>query len=221
MVDGVRRIGSEIGRDVFLEVGCNSSFRFALGVLGLQEGLMFLLDYPEVFAYLLERTKDQELEYLKAMAWPGVRGTWITDIWVDLISEPDYRRLVLPVLRSFVDQSRALGLRAHYYPTGKASHLIDTVNEVRPDAFHLEEYADVDIAEIRHRLDPAIALYGNVHALDVLQKGPVSAIRDEAKRQIDACLPVGPFVLALGTEVTRNTPPRHVDAMIEAAHGYG
>ena len=68
MFEGVRLIAEQIGNERFLEVGCNSSFRFALGVLGLQEGLMFMHDRPEVFGYLVQRTMQQEIEYLKVMA---------------------------------------------------------------------------------------------------------------------------------------------------------
>ena len=93
MFEGVRLIAEQIGNERFLEVGCNSSFRFALGVLGLQEGLMFMHDQPEVFGYLVQRMMQQELEYLKVMASYGAHGAWINDIWVDLISEEDLSHL--------------------------------------------------------------------------------------------------------------------------------
>jgi uroporphyrinogen-III decarboxylase len=218
MFEGVRLLAERIGRERFLEVGCDSSFRFALGILGLQEGLMFMRERPEVFGRLVERMMQQELEYLKVMAAYGARGAWMNDIWVDLISLRDYRTFVLPTLVAFVAESRRLGMKAHYFPSGKVAHLIEIVNEVKSDAIHLEEYAGIDIAEVRRRLDPSIVLYGNVTALEVLQIGPVAAIEAEARRQIEACLPTGPFVLALGSEVTKNTPPEHVDAMIRAAH---
>jgi uroporphyrinogen-III decarboxylase len=220
MFEGVRLLAEQVGAERFLEVGCDSSFRFALGVLGLQEGLMFMRERPDVFGRLVERMMQQELEYLKVMASYGARGAWMNDIWVDLISLGDYRTFVLPTLVAFVDESRRLGLKAHYFPSGKVAHLIEIVNEVRPDALHLEEYAGIDVAEVRRRLDPRILLYGNVAALEVLQKGPVAAIEGESRRQIEACLSTGPFVLALGSEVTQNTPPEHVDAMIRAARAY-
>ena len=78
MFDGVHQIAAAIGSQRFLEVGCNSSFRFALGPLGLQEGMMFLHDCPDVFARLLEREMQQELEYLKAMVVPGIHGAGST-----------------------------------------------------------------------------------------------------------------------------------------------
>ncbi len=221
MFEGVRLLAQKIGKERFLEVGCNSSFRFALGILGLQEGLMFMHERPEVFGYLVERMMRQELEYLKVMAGYGARGAWINDIWVDLVSQRDYRAFVLPTLSAFVDESRRLGLKAHYFPSGKTTHLIEIVNEIKPDAFHLEEFADIDIAEVRRRLDSDIVLYGNVAALAILQKGPLAAIEKESRRQIEACASTGPFVLALGSEVTRDTPPEHVDAMIRAARTCG
>ena len=220
MFDGVGMIHQEIGNDVFLEAACNSSFRFAVGVLGLQEGLMFMLEQPGVFRYLVERTMEQELAYLRVMASHGVHSAWINDIWVDLISESHYREFVMPITAAFIEEARKLGLKSHYYPLAKSGHLIPLVNELRPDALHLEEYAQMDICEIRAKLDPGVVLYGNIHALDVVQKGPISAIEDEAKRQIDGCLHGGPFVLAIGSEVTKHTPPEHVDALIAAAHSY-
>ena len=124
----------------------------------------------------------------------------------------------MPTVAAFVGQARQLGLKAHYFPSGKVAHLIEIVNEIKPDAFHVEEYAAIDIVDVRRRLDPDIVLYGNVAALEILQKGPIAAIEHESRRQIEACLSKGPFVLALGSEVTKNTPPEHVDAMIRAAH---
>jgi uroporphyrinogen-III decarboxylase len=220
MFEGVRLLAEAIGSEVFLEPGCNSSFRFALGVLGLQEGLIFMRERPEVFEYLVRRMMMQELNYLKVMAGYGVHGAWIADIWADLISPGDYRRFVMPAVAAFIREARKLGLTSHYHPCGRLGHLVEIVNEMKPDAFHLEEYSGVDVVELRRRLDSGIALYGSVHALEILQRGPFPAIRDEARRQIDACLPSGPFVLAVGTEVSRNTPPQHVDALIDTAHAY-
>ena len=220
MHEAIQLLGEEIGSDVFLEPGCNSSFRWALGVLGLQEGLMFMIEKPDVFKYLVERMMMQELNYLRVMAEYNISGAWITDIWADLISEQDYRKYVMPTVVAFIQESKKLGIKSHYYPCAKVGHLVEVVNEMKPDAFHLEEYAGVDIVDLRRRLDNDILLYGNVHALDVLQNGSVSAIKDEIRRQIDASLPHGKFVLAIGTEVTKNTPPAHVDALIEAAHSY-
>ena len=39
--------------------------------------------------------------------------------------------------------------------------------------------------------------------------------------QIETCLPKGRFVVAVGTEVLRDTPVDHVDALIQTAHEYG
>ena len=220
MFDGVKLIADAIGDRTFLEVGCNSSFRFALGWLGLQEGLIFMREEPDVFAYLVDHTLRQELEYYKVCVEYGIHAGWITDIWVDLVSLADYQRFIMPCAKAYFRTSRELGVRSHYWPTGHSHHLIDLVNEMKPDALHLEEYVELDIAEIRRRLDPDILLYGNLDALDVVQKGPVSRIKDEVKRQIDACLTGGSFVVALGSEVTKDTPPRHVDAVVQAARGY-
>jgi uroporphyrinogen-III decarboxylase len=220
MFEGVERLAQEIGHNVFLEVGCNSSFRFALGFLGLQQGLVFMIDEPDTFRYLTERVMEHELEYLRVMASLGVHSAWINDIWVDLISESHYREFVMPIAAAFIQEARELGLRSHYYPCGKAAHLIPVVNELAPDALHLEEFAQVDICEIRNQLDRRIVLYGNIPAMDILQNGSIAAIEDEARRQMDACLTEGPFVLALGTEVTKYTPPEHVDALIGAARAY-
>ena len=126
----------------------------------------------------------------------------------------------MPTVIAFIEQARQLGLKSHYFPCGQVAHLVEVVNEMRPDAFHLEEYAGIDIVELRKRLDPEIILYASIHALEILQKGPIEAIEKETKRQIDACIATGPFVAAVGTEVTKHTPPEHVDAMIRTAHAY-
>jgi uroporphyrinogen-III decarboxylase len=215
MFEGVGLIADKIGDKVFLEVGCNSSFRFALGVLGLQEGMVFMREEPEVFGYLVDRMMMQELEYLKVMADYGAHGAWITDIWADLVSAADYRRFILPAAVRFVEMSRRLGLKALYCPTGNVAHLLDMFNEIKPDALHLEGY--LDISDIRRSIDPDILLYGNVDAVTILEPGPISAIEQESRRQVRECLPNGRFVLALDAEVSRDTPPSHVDAMINAA----
>ena len=220
MLEGIRLIADAVGREVFLEGSCNSSFRFALGIIGLQEGLMFMQDEPEVFSYLLDRVTAQELEYLKVMASFGIHSAWINDIWVDLISEADYRKYAMPCAKKFIGEAKKLGIKSHYFPTGKTPYVIECVNELKPDALHLEEFSGLDIGEIRRRLDKNIVLYGNLHATEVLLKGPASVIEDEVKRQIDKCLPQGPFIMSLGSEVPSKTPCEFVDAMIHAAHSY-
>ncbi len=220
MFEGVRLIVEAIGKEKFLEVGCNSSFRMALGYIGLEEGLIFMRQHPEVFRYLVERTTSQELEYLKVMASFGVHGAWINDIWEDLISPDDYCKFVMPSAITFIEECKRLGIKSHYYPCGRLSlqPYVRYVNEMKPDAFHLEEYSNIDIADLRRKLDKDILLYGNLAAYEVLQEGPISAIQKEVRRQINVCLNEGPFVMALGSEVTKNTSPEYVDAMIEAAH---
>jgi uroporphyrinogen-III decarboxylase len=154
------------------------------------------------------------------MAEYGIHSAWITNIWLDLISESDYRKFVMPGDRRFIELSKELGIKSHYFPCGKVPYIIECANELKPDAVHLEEFSGLDIGEIRKRVDPSILLYGNVHAIDVLLNGSVSEIEKEVKRQIDICLPQGPFIMSIGSEVALKTPCANVDALIEAAHSY-
>ncbi|MDO8685849.1 MAG: uroporphyrinogen decarboxylase family protein [Clostridiales bacterium] len=220
MIDGVKLIAEKLGNSVFLEPVCNSSFRFAIGYLGFQEGLIFMKEEPEVFQYLLDRVMRQEMEYLKVMASFGIHSAWITDIWADFISEKDYRTFVMPVARNFIHLSKELGIKSHYYIPGKISYHIDCVNELKPDAFHMEDSVGIDITSARKKLNNKIVMYGNLDSIEILTKGPIYAIEREVKRQIDICLPNGPFVVALKGEVEKYAPPEHVNAMIIAAHSY-
>ena len=187
------------------------------------EGLMLAFaTAPELVEYACGRVAACTQRRVAMWRAVGVELIWLEEGMSDQVSPEQYRRLVLPYTQATTAAIRQAGMKSIYYYTGNPNDRLDIFLASGADALALEESRKnfvIDIADIAERMDGRMALVGNLDEVQVLHRGPVSAIRAEVARQLEAGRRNGGrFLMGTGGPITPGCPLEHVRAIAETVH---
>ena len=224
--DHVRIIRERYGDEAFITLNEGNPFADALdphGVLGFEEGLIAMLEEPEMVAYLLERMYDARLETMKALKKCGADAYIGSETYcsADIISPALYHEVVFPAQQRFYHGLKDLGLYAFSYFLGDLFPMMEDIKQLGLDALLVERYnkgLDIDIRRVYEEIDGAFTLYGNLNSAETLLHGTPDQVAEETRRQMEACNR-GKFVMCNDCPVSFDTPPENLQIMLEVAKG--
>lgn len=222
--DHVRFLAEAHGREHFIAVNEGNPICVVLdpqGWLGFENGLTLMVERPDAFARLVAGAYAGLLPRMRALAASGAHGYIGSETYcaADLISPAMYRSLIHPALAAFYQALPGLGLTPMVYFLGDVTPLIPDLRGLGAEALLVEEPKkgfDLDVVELARGLEGSLRLFGNLDSIWCLQRGTTDSVRREAERQLAACR-YGPFVLANGSPIAFDTPPKNIHTMIGAA----
>ena len=223
MYEVIRTMVRKCGDSQYIEAGgLGTMFRFAMGIIGFPDGYIFMREKPDVFKYLLERLTEQNIEYAKVFKALGADGVHTADFWTDgdLISPEDWMQFVFPYTQELIRQLRRMGLHVKYYFVGNVRPRLQTLRDLEFDSLQMEQTCGVDLSEVREVLGPDVCLHTNLDAVYLMDHGTPAEIEAALARQVEAAGGSHRLICSVGGEMTVNTPPKNIDALITAAHRY-
>jgi uroporphyrinogen-III decarboxylase len=223
MFEVVRTMAKSCGDTEFIEPsGPQSLFRFAMGILGFPDGLVFMREKPDVFKHLMERILQQNIQYAKAFKVLGADGVHTGDLWAgnDLISPDDWMEFAFPYTLELCRHMRQLGLKVKYYFVGDPHRRLESLARLPVDSLQVEESFGIDLGEVRRAVGPDVCLHTNLDAIHLLDHGTPAEVQAALAAQVQAAGGPQRLICSLGSEITLNTPPENIAALIEAAHRY-
>ncbi len=223
MFEVTRTMADRCGETEYIECSAISSlFRFALGILGFPDGLIFMREKPDLFRCLVERMLEQNIEYAKAVRTLGADGLHTGDLWAggDLISQDDWMEFAFPYSRELIRQAKRIGLKVKYYFVGDPGPRLKSLGELGADSLQIEESWGVSIDALREAVGPDMVLHTNIDAIYLMDHGSPAQIQEELAAQVKAAGGPQRLICSLGSELTVNTPPANVETLIAAAHRY-
>jgi len=137
-----------------------------------------------------------------------------------MFSPRTFEQVLLPAYREMVRAYRAAGARYVFlHSDGDVRPILDMLVDVGIDGLNpLERRAGMAIEEIRRRY-PRLVLTGGMCNTHTLVEGPVSKVREEARRIIDLGREGG---IVIGTHsVSPEIPIEHFAAYVEECERYG
>ena len=78
-----------------------------------------------------------------------------------------------------------------------------------------------DMGDLKAAFGDKMALFGNVHPIEVLLRGTPENVREVSRLCIEKAAAGGGFALSSGGVIDRGTPPENIDAMIQATEDFG
>jgi uroporphyrinogen decarboxylase len=172
---------------------------------------LFAYRDPEGFAHLVDILVERSASYLIRQFRAGVEAVQIFDTWAGILPTQEFRRWcieptrrLIVKLRDEIPHAKVIG-----FPRGVGTGILHYVKDVAVDAVGLDWTTDLDFA--RTKIDPRIALQGNLDPLVLLAGG------DALDRGIDNIIDVlskRPFIFNLGHGILPGTPIAHVEQML-------
>jgi uroporphyrinogen decarboxylase len=165
---------------------------------------------PRAFHMLLEKIARATARYLKAQLAAGAAAVQLFDTWCGELDAREYAELALPATQQLIAELEAAPAPVILY--SKASnHLMDSVAQAGADVLSVDWR--VDLADLRRKLGPAVALQGNVDPAVLL--GPAQGIRDAVREAVEKTGGAG-HILNLGHGILPGTPVENAKLFVEA-----
>ena len=195
------------------------------GLWGFEGMMMLAGTRPDLVKHACDRILAHTLSEIREFAGQGVAGIWIEDCLTDVLSPAAFSNLNQPYIRRLVEEIRACRMNSIYYYTGNPAGKWGLITAIGADALSFEESKKnfrVDIDEVAERLAGRCVLLGNLDAMDILQNGSETQLREELKRQIRAGRKNNSrFIMSLGSPVTPQTSVERVRFYCDLARELG
>jgi uroporphyrinogen decarboxylase len=173
----------------------------------------FLYEEPETFRELLSRIAQATIGYLKAQIAAGAAAVQIFDTWCGELALPEFRAFALPAAQEVISAVR--GTVPVIYYTKASHHLLPAVAESGADVLSCDWR--VNLAELRARVGPKIALQGNLDPAVLF--APQEHIRETTKEILGQLGGVG-HILNLGHGILPGTPVENARTFIETGQQF-
>lgn len=192
--------------------------------LGFEDGLIGMLENPDLVGYLLYRLYDILLPRMRALKQMGADAYIGSETYCtpDIISPTMYRNLVFPAQCHFYTELEKIGLIPITYFLGNINSMIKDINQLGVKGLMVEESKkgfDLDVTELRKQLNSEITLFGNLDSVYTLQKGKIRDVQEKTREQLKAA-EYGSFIMANGCPVSFDTPKENIHAMIQTVREY-
>jgi uroporphyrinogen decarboxylase len=177
---------------------------------GLTKALMW--SDPDLWGALVARLAEIALASLREQVAAGAAAVQIFESWGGALSPADYRRSVLPALRTVLSGLDDLAVPRIVFGVG-TGELLATFAEAGADVVGVDWRVPLDVA--RSRVGPRVALQGNLDPTCCLAPWPVLA--EHARSVLALAGPVG-HVFNLGHGVLPSTDPDQLARLVELVH---
>jgi uroporphyrinogen decarboxylase len=167
---------------------------------------------PEDFQKLIDLLVEATGDYLIAQIDAGAEAVQIFDSWAGVWPEAQLRRWCLEPVTTLVAQVKRErpGVPVIVFPRGAGLLYRDYAETCGADALGLD--TTVPLGWARENLQSRVCLQGNLDP-QILVAGGATLRR--AVAEILEGLGDGPFIFNLGHGIVPDTPPAHVDEMLE------
>ena len=167
---------------------------------------------PEAWHALMRRLATAVIGYLNAQIAAGAQVVQLFDSWVGCLAPDDYRRFVLPHMRTLI-AGITPGVPVIHFGTG-TSGLLELMRAAGGDVIGLDWR--IDLGEGWQRVGHDVGVQGNLDPVALF--GPLAEIRDRAARILDRARGHRGHIFNLGHGILPNTPVDNVLALVDMVH---
>lgn len=219
MLDALRRVVSELGREVFI-VACFDQYPFSLAaaLMGINEIMLRLHDDPAFVLALMERCEEYALAYATALANQGADLLSGGDAPAGLLGASLYQRIAQPAEARLIAQLRTRTSKPiSLHICGKATSLLPAMAATGASVLEVDQC--VSLAQACATVGSHVALWGNLDPVAVLAQGTPDEVRTAATAALQTVRAAqhSRFVLSSGCTLAMETPQANLDALMQCS----
>jgi len=224
VIEQYRYFWDRLDKSYIERYGYLDGFAFAMGpvetaalVIGYENFLVGLLDFPREIHELLKRMTDFSIAWLKVQQ--SVNGTlkriYLFDHTPARVGAEHFEEFIFPYL-SQVCGEFPRAIKIYHICDRQIAHVVPRFPDMGVDVL----YFAADISEVKAAVGRRICLMGNLSILELLLRGTPQEVIAEARRCISiAADEDGGFLLAPSGALIPGTPVENIRAIMEAARG--
>lgn len=217
--DGIRAARRTFGDDIAIGgiIG-----RTVWSIESIEDWMTFstdLMDRPEVIHEEAERRLQATLPTAQRLVEAGADFILlVNDVAFNagpFISPKQFSEIVTPYYQRAVEYIKGLGVVCIVHSDGNLMPVLDQMLSLGAHGLHsIDPMAGMDIAEVKRRTYPKMALMGNVQC-NLLQDGPLEAIRQSVLYALDNAAPGGGYIFSTSNTIFPGMPLEHYEYMLE------
>lgn len=195
--------------------GGSGPFTLAAELVGASEAALYTITEKDLMHELLRYCTRVCTSYIRALVDAGAE--------VVLMGEPTAAILSPDTYSEFSGSYTAEVIAALPRPVilhicGDAGHLIEAMCATGAQGLSLD--APVDLPAAAERVPRDIVLVGNLDTVSVLLEGTPGEVRSRTLEMLESMRPYPNYVASSGCDLSYNTPPENVVAMIETVREF-
>ncbi len=171
-----------------------------------------MYEAPEAWHALLRRLTNAVIGYLNRQIAAGAQAVQLFDSWVGCLAPDDYRRFVLPHMKTLISGITP-GVPVIHFGTG-TSGLLELMRAAGGDVIGVDWR--IDLADGWRRVGYDVGVQGNLDP--VVLFAPLAEIRDRAARILDQVRGHDGHIFNLGHGILPATPVDHAIALVDMVH---
>lgn len=222
--DFAKKLIEHFGASVFLYTGTLAPFPHCFYLLGHERLFDAMFSQPDLLFALMERQNEVIRQQARLARMLGLHGVDVMEFFcsADLISEKDYLRFAFPYEQMAVRAVREEGLVASMNLMGWIEPRLPHIARLDLNCLQVEaglKGYDNDLVTCRQALGEEVCLFGNAHAVWVIEQGDEAAWRASALEQAKAIGKQHRYVIGHGTPITWKTSPERFRRFAEFTRG--
>lgn len=217
--DGIRAAKRTFGEDIAVGGIIGGTVWSIESMTNWMQFSMDLVERPEEIHAEAERRVQATLPKAEAMVAAGADFILlVNDVAFNagpFISPARFAEIVTPYYQRAVEHIKGLGAICIVHSDGNLMPVLDQMLSLGADCLHsIDPMAGMDIAAVKRLTYPKMALMGNVQC-NLLQDGPLEAIRQSVRYALDNAAPGGGYIFATSNTIFPGMPLKHYEYMLE------
>jgi uroporphyrinogen-III decarboxylase len=202
-----------------------SPFDHLLNILGMEDGLVALLDDPDRCVAVLDRLTGWSVALAVAQVRRGADAIKISSPFAGsaFLGTEMYEQFILPFESRLAAAVRAAGAPIYTHTCGAIGDRLDLICRAGVSGIECLDpppLGDVEITDAVALLKDRIFLKGNIDPVNTLLRGKPEQIRADVSKVLEASREMDGFILSSACSVAPPTPPENLKLMVETCRGF-
>ena len=214
------RVIDRVGDDYSVHGEVRAPFDHFLNILGMEEGLMALLDDPERSLEIMDRTADLAIALAVAQVRRGADAIKVSSPFAGsgFLSPDMYEEFILPFEGRLAKAVREEGKPIYTHTCGAIGDRLDLLCRAGVSGIECLDpppLGDVDITEAVQMLKGRIFIKGNIDPVNTLLRGDTSKVKEDVTQVLGAAMEMDGFILSSACSVAPPAPPDNLKYMVD------
>ena len=219
------RVLDRAGSEYSVHGEIRSPFDHFLNILGMEEGLVAILDDPERSLQVLDRVAEWSIALAVAQVRRGAAAIKVSSPFAGsaFLSPEMYEQFILPFESRLAKAVIAEGAPIYTHTCGAIGDRLDLLARAGVSGIECLDpppLGDVEIAEAVKLLKGRIFIKGNVDPVNTLLRGDAEKVRRDVTKVLEAAREMDGFILSSACSVAPPAPPDNLKRMVEACREF-
>lgn len=220
------RVIAKAGREYSVHGEVRAPFDHFLNLLGMEEGLMALLDRPEDSLRLLEKTTQWSVALAVAQVRRGAHAIKVSSPFAGMGFLPPqmYQEFIIPFERRIAQAVKAEGAFVYTHTCGAIGDRLDLMVQSEISGIECLDpppLGNVELRDAVKALNGSIFIKGNVDPVNTLLRGDAAKVRADVAQVLEtAGHAMDGFILSSACSVAPPTSPDNIKWMVDVCRQF-